>query len=38
MRPGGAVYIEPGEEHWRRDAGRFMAHVAIQEAAEMDKS
>jgi quercetin dioxygenase-like cupin family protein len=27
------VYIEPGEEHWHgATPGRFMAHVAIQEA------
>ena len=33
IRPGDVVYIEPGEEHWHgATAGRFMAHVAIQEA------
>ena len=33
IRPGDAVYIEPGEEHWHgATADRFMAHVAIQEA------
>jgi quercetin dioxygenase-like cupin family protein len=33
IRPGDVVYIEPGEEHWHgATPGRFMAHVAIQEA------
>jgi len=33
IRPGDVDYIEPGEEHWHGAApGRFMAHVAIQEA------
>jgi quercetin dioxygenase-like cupin family protein len=33
IRPGDVVYIEPDEEHWHgATAGRFMAHVAIQEA------
>ena len=33
IRPGDIVYIEPGEEHWHgATAGRFMAHVAMQEA------
>ena len=35
IRPGDIVYIEPGEEHWHgATAGRFMAHVAMQEADE----
>jgi quercetin dioxygenase-like cupin family protein len=35
IRPGDVVYIEPGEEHWHgASPGRFMAHVAIQEADE----
>jgi quercetin dioxygenase-like cupin family protein len=33
IRPWDVVYIEPGEEHWHgATPGRFMAHVAIQEA------
>ena len=33
IRPGDVVYIEAGEEHWHgATPGRFMAHVAIQEA------
>jgi len=33
IRPGDVIYIEPGEEHWHgATPGRFMAHVAIQEA------
>ena len=33
IRPGDVVYIEPGEEHWHgATPGRFLAHVAIQEA------
>jgi quercetin dioxygenase-like cupin family protein len=33
IRPGDVVYIEPNEEHWHgATPGRFMAHVAIQEA------
>jgi quercetin dioxygenase-like cupin family protein len=29
------IYIEPGEEHWHGACpGRFMAHVAMQEADE----
>ena len=33
IRPGDVVYIEPGEERWHgATPGRFMAHVAIQEA------
>jgi quercetin dioxygenase-like cupin family protein len=33
IRPGDVVYIEPGEEHWHgATAGRFMAHIAMQEA------
>ena len=35
IRPGGAAYIEPGEEHWHgATPDRFMAHVAMQEADE----
>jgi quercetin dioxygenase-like cupin family protein len=35
IRPGDVVYIEPDEEHWHGAIpGRFMAHVAIQEADE----
>ena len=35
IRPGDVVRIEPGEEHWHgATAGRFMAHVAMQEADE----
>ena len=35
IQPGDVVVIEPGEEHWHgATAGRFMAHVAIQEADE----
>jgi quercetin dioxygenase-like cupin family protein len=35
IQPGDVVFIEPGEEHWHgATAGRFMAHVAIQEADE----
>ena len=27
------MYIEPGEEHWHgATPGRFMAHIAVQEA------
>ena len=35
IRPGEVVFIEPDEGHWR-DAtpGRFLAHVANQEAGE----
>ena len=33
IRPGDVVHIEPGEEHWHgATPGRFMAHIAIQEA------
>jgi quercetin dioxygenase-like cupin family protein len=33
IRPGDVVYIEPGEEHRHgATSGRFMAHVAVQEA------
>ena len=33
IRPGDRVYFEPGENHWHGAApGRFMTHVAIQEA------
>ena len=36
IRPGDVVYIEPGEEHWHgATAGRFMAHIAIQEADDL---
>lgn len=35
IQPGDVVFIEPGEEHWHgATSGRFMAHVAIQEADE----
>lgn len=35
IRPGDVIYIEPGERHWHgATPGRFMAHVAIQEADE----
>jgi quercetin dioxygenase-like cupin family protein len=35
IRPGDVVYIEPNEEHWHgATEGRFMAHVAMQEADE----
>ena len=35
IRPGDVVHIEPGEEHWHGAAeGRFMAHLAMQEADE----
>jgi quercetin dioxygenase-like cupin family protein len=35
ITPGDVVFIEPGEEHWHgAEPGRFMAHVAIQEADE----
>jgi quercetin dioxygenase-like cupin family protein len=35
IRPGDVVHIGAGEEHWHgATAGRFMAHVAIQEADE----
>ena len=35
IQPGDVVFIEPGEEHWHgATTGRFMAHVAIQEADE----
>ncbi len=33
IRPGDSVYFEPEEEHWHGAApGRFMAHLAMQEA------
>jgi quercetin dioxygenase-like cupin family protein len=33
IHPGDVVYIEPNEEHWHGAApGRFMAHIAMQEA------
>ena len=35
IRPGDRVYFEPGENHWHGAApGRFMVHVAIQEAGD----
>jgi len=35
IRPGDRVFFEPGENHWHGAApGRFMVHVAIQEADE----
>jgi quercetin dioxygenase-like cupin family protein len=35
IRPGDAVIIEPGEEHWHgATQDRFMAHVALNEADE----
>ena len=35
IRPGDVIYIEQNEERWHgATAGRFMAHVAIQEADE----
>jgi quercetin dioxygenase-like cupin family protein len=39
IQPGDVVFIEPGEEHWHgATSGRFMAHVAIQEADEQGVS
>lgn len=36
IRPGDVVYIEPNEEHWHgATPGRFMAHIAMQEADEL---
>jgi quercetin dioxygenase-like cupin family protein len=33
IRPGDVIFIEPGEEHWHgATPGRYMAHVAMQEA------
>ena len=35
IRPGDVVFIGPGEEHWHgATPGRFMAHVALNEADE----
>jgi quercetin dioxygenase-like cupin family protein len=35
IRPGDRVFFEPGENHWHGAApGRFMAHIAMQEADE----
>jgi quercetin dioxygenase-like cupin family protein len=35
IRPGDRVWFEPGENHWHgATAGRFMTHIAIQEADE----
>lgn len=35
IRPGDVVHIEPYEEHWHgATPDRFMAHIALQEAAE----
>jgi len=35
IRPGDRVFFEPGEVHWHgATATRFMAHVAIQQAAD----
>jgi len=35
IRPGDAVFFEPGEEHWHGAApNRFMVHVAVQQADE----
>ena len=35
IRPGDAVYVEPGEEHWHgATPERFMAHVAMRAADE----
>ncbi len=35
LRPGDRVYFAPGEEHWHgAGPGRFMTHLAIQEADE----
>src|SRR3954453_15586730 len=39
IRPGDVVYIEPGEDHWHgATPDRFMAHVAMQEAASRARS
>jgi quercetin dioxygenase-like cupin family protein len=33
IRPGDVLFIEPDEEHWHgATPGRFMAHLAMQEA------
>jgi quercetin dioxygenase-like cupin family protein len=33
IRPGDAVFFEPGENHWHGAApNRFMTHIAIQQA------
>ena len=33
IRPGDAVFFEPGEDHWHgATPNRFMTHIAIQEA------